>query len=144
MENNFVQGEKVAAGGVVVDYRDPDAPRVLVVHRPRYDDWSFPKGKLDAGESIEEAALREVEEETGIRCHIMRKLSTIRYNYRTRAGESRPKVVHYFLMEAAGGQVKIDGDEVDGVEWLGEREAGLRLTYAHDKELLQSVIKDLK
>ena len=79
-----------AAGGVVV--RDG---RVALVHRPRYDDWSLPKGKLDEGESWEEAALREVEEETGLRCELGPEVGRTRYR-----ASGRPKVVRYWLMEA--------------------------------------------
>src|SRR3954470_10760122 len=70
----MTEHEVLAAGGVVV--RDG---RVAVVHRPKYDDWSLPKGKLDPGEGFEEAALREVEEETGMRCRLGRELPSTEY-----------------------------------------------------------------
>ena len=85
-----------AAGGVV---RDEDG-RVLLVHRPRYDDWTLPKGKLDPDETFEQAALREVQEETGLRCTLGRELATTTY----RDNKDRPKVVRYWLMEVEKGQ----------------------------------------
>ena len=111
--------------------------RVLLVHRPRYDDWSFPKGKLDAGESVEQAALREVKEETGLKCRIVRELAVTSYRYRTRnKGRLKPKSVHYFLMEPLSRRIKVPVDEVDRAEWLEIDEAAKRLTYAQDRKLL--------
>jgi 8-oxo-dGTP pyrophosphatase MutT (NUDIX family) len=130
--------EIVAAGGVIV-HRSTDNPKVLLVHRPRYDDWSFPKGKLDPGESIEEAALREVREETGIQCKILRKIAALRYVYHTRNGKSRPKVVHYFLMEPITKEVRVPGVEVDRGEWLDFEIARKTLSYKRDRELLDSL-----
>jgi 8-oxo-dGTP pyrophosphatase MutT (NUDIX family) len=130
--------EKVAAGGVILDDA-ADGPRVLVVHRPRYDDWSFPKGGVKGGETLERAALREVLEETGLKCEVVRKLTTARYRYRTPKGGERPKVVHYFLMKPAGGRLEAPNDEVDAAEWLSADEAERRLSYERDKELLRSL-----
>ena len=128
--------EIVAAGGIIVDDRDAQVPRVLLVHRPKYDDWSFPKGKLDPGETIEAAALREVEEETGLRCRILRELTSVRYQYRGRTGSLRPKVVHYFLMEAAGGEIQVNMYEIDEARWCTVADAMARLRYDHDRRLL--------
>lgn len=127
--------EKVAAGGVVVD----DAGRVLVVHRARYDDWSFPKGGVDTDETLEQAALREVREEAGVECRIIRQLSASRYFYTTRKGETRPKVVHYFLMTISGGQLFADGLETDEAVWCSLDEATERLSYQGDREILQEL-----
>lgn len=127
------QKAKVAAGGVVIDRRGGE-PRVLVVHRPRYDDWSLPKGKVRGGETLEAAAAREVEEETGLRCRVSEEISRARYRYRTAKGDLRPKVVHYFLMEPGGTRVKVDGDEVDRAEWVEARAAFNLLSYRADKE----------
>jgi 8-oxo-dGTP diphosphatase len=117
-----------AAGGVVV--RDG---AVAVVHRPKYDDWSLPKGKLDAGEAHEAAALREVEEETGLRCRLGRELDSV--SYRDRKG--RPKMVRYWLMEVLDGEFAVN-DEVDELRWLEQDEAGRQLTHEHDRELVRS------
>jgi 8-oxo-dGTP pyrophosphatase MutT (NUDIX family) len=130
-----VNSQILAAGGVIID--DSKDARVLLVHRPRYDDWSFPKGKLDPGETVEQAALREVREETGLKCRIVRELEVMRYRYRTRnKGKFKPKAVHYFLMEPTSRRIKIPGDEVDLAEWLTLEDASRKLTYAQDKRLL--------
>ena len=131
-----MEKEILAAGGIIID-DSTGTRRVLLVHRPGYDDWSFPKGKLDAGETIEQAALREVKEETGLKCRIIRKLVVSRYRYRTRTGgRLKPKSVHYFLMERLSGRIKVPVEEVDAAEWLEVKEAARRLTYAQDRELL--------
>lgn len=131
--------EKLAAGGIVIDYATR-TPRVLLVHRPGYDDWSFPKGKLDAGETLEEAALREVREETGLECRIIRELAITRYNYRTRnKGRLKPKAVHYYLMERLDGDLQGPGEEVDRAEWFEFDAAARKLSYTQDKELLDLV-----
>ena len=130
--------EILAAGGVVVDTKTA-RPRVLLVHRPRYDDWSFPKGKLDTAETVEDAALREVLEETGIQCKIVRKIEILRYSYQTSKGRRRPKVVHYFLMDALTDEIRVPGAEVDRAEWLDFETASRMLSYDRDRELLKSL-----
>ena len=115
-----------AAGGVVL--RDG---RVAVVHRPRYDDWSLPKGKLDPDESFEDAALREVEEETGLRCRLVRELPAVGYEVR-----GRPKLVRYWEMEVTGETPFVPNDEVDEVRWLEPQEALALLSYDRDRELV--------
>jgi 8-oxo-dGTP diphosphatase len=113
-----------AAGGVVL--RDG---LVAIVHRPKYDDWSLPKGKLDDGESFEDAALREVEEETGLRCHLVRELPTVSYDVR-----GRPKEVRYWEMEVDEETPFAPNDEVDQVRWVDPREALALLSYDRDRE----------
>lgn len=135
---DVIEDERLAAGGLVID-NGTGTPRVLLVHRPLYDDWSFPKGKLDPGETVEEAALREVREETGLECRIIRKLATTRYRYRTRSkGRLRPKAVHYFLMERVSGEIQAPGEEVDRAEWFEFDEAARKLSYEQDGKLLAS------
>ena len=130
--------EILAAGGIVID-NETATPRVLLVHRPQYDDWSFPKGKLDAGETVEQAALREVKEETGLECRIIRPLTVLRYGSRTRKDRLKPKAVHYFLMERVSGHIQVPGEEVDRAEWFDFNEAASKLTYAQDRNLLSSL-----
>ena len=118
-----------AAGGVVV--RDG---KLLLVHRPKYDDWSFPKGKCAVGETDEACALREVEEETGLRCELLAEIGETNYA----DGEGRPKVVRYWRMRAVGGEFR-PNREVDEIRWeTVERAAGL-LSWARDLPLLEQV-----
>ena len=121
--------EVKASGGVV--FR---GGKVAVVHRPRYDDWSFPKGQLDAGESWEDGALREVEEEIGLRCRLGEELPPTSY----RDPKGRAKVVRYWRMEPLDGEFA-PSDEVDEVRWLAPAEADELLSYEHDRELLREV-----
>ena len=121
-----------AAGGVV---RREDGA-IAVVHRPRYDDWSLPKGKLDAGEGWQECALREVMEETGLRCELGEELSPTFYEDR----KGRPKAVRYGLMSPVEEPGEFEAnDEVDELRWLPAGEATELLTYEHDIDLAQEV-----
>jgi 8-oxo-dGTP diphosphatase len=124
-----------AAGGLVV--RDGE---LALVHRPRYDDWTLPKGKLDPGESFEEAALREVEEETGLRCRLVRDLPPVRY----RDNKGRPKVVRYWLMEAESDPGFTPNDEVDELRWASPREALELLTYDRDRDVVRAAEADVR
>jgi 8-oxo-dGTP diphosphatase len=120
-----------AAGGIVTRN---GASEVLVVHRERYDDWSFPKGKRELGESDEECALREVEEETGLRCALAAELPSTSYT----DGHGRPKRVRYWLMEPVGGELAYH-HEVDAARWVSVDEARDLLTYQRDVALLDSI-----
>jgi 8-oxo-dGTP pyrophosphatase MutT (NUDIX family) len=115
-----------AAGAVL--HRDG---RVAVVHRPQYDDWTLPKGKLDAGEDEPAAAVREVEEETGHTGVIEHDLGTIGYD--VAAG---PKTVRYYLMAADSGGRPLAKD-VDEVWWVEIDEAVAMVTYDRDREVLE-------
>jgi 8-oxo-dGTP diphosphatase len=125
------QAEVKAAGGIV---RRADGA-VAVVHRQRYDDWSFPKGKLDPGEGWEECALREVWEETGLRCELGEELTPTFYTDR----KGRAKSVRYWLMRAEDAGEFDANDEVDELRWLSPAEAAELLTYPHDAALARAL-----
>ena len=121
-----------AAGGVV--WREHDGTlEVLVVHRPKYDDWSLPKGKADEGEDDQACAVREVEEETGLRCEPQRELDTVHYTDR----HGHPKRVRYWVMRPGGGAF-VPHDEVDEVRWVPLRDAAGVVTYDTDRQVLAS------
>jgi 8-oxo-dGTP diphosphatase len=125
--------EVCAAGGVVV--RDgEEGLEVAVIHRPKYDDWSLPKGKLEPGEEWEAAALREVEEETGMRCELGRELDPTRYRDR----KGRDKLVRWWEMRRLSGEFAVT-DEVDELRWVTPHAARDLLDFDHDRELVQAI-----
>jgi 8-oxo-dGTP pyrophosphatase MutT (NUDIX family) len=126
---------EVKAAGGVVWRRGPSGIEVAVVHRPHRGDWSLPKGKLDPGESWEEAALREVEEEIGLRCRLGRELPPVGYH----DNSGREKVVRYWLMEPLAGAFEPNA-EVDELRWLIPSAAAGLLSYARDRELLTAAL----
>ncbi|RZS39263.1 8-oxo-dGTP diphosphatase [Herbihabitans rhizosphaerae] len=125
----------VRAAGAVVWRMAGDEPEVAVVHRPRYDDWSLPKGKLDDGETVPAAAVREVAEETGFDVVLGRSLGRAEYSVtRPRPG---PKTVDYFAAHATGGEFA-PNDEVDELRWLSPADAVRLVGYPHDESMLQA------
>jgi len=121
-----------AAGGVVIRRSRSGELEIAVIHRPEYDDWTLPKGKIEPDETPEDCALREVREETGLRCDLKRPLGCTAYVDR----RGRDKIACYWIMEVRGGRFK-PGVEVDRLVWLGVADAVKRLTYRHDKLLVQ-------
>jgi mutator protein MutT len=116
-----------AAGGVICD----EDGRVAIVYRPKYDDWTFPKGKLEPGESEEQAAVREVHEETGLDVDVGRELGFVEYT----DPKGRPKTVHYWVMNVSGGDFT-PNREVSELRWLPLDEAPAQLSYDRDREIL--------
>jgi 8-oxo-dGTP pyrophosphatase MutT (NUDIX family) len=112
-----------AAGGVLV--RDG---RIALVHRPKYDDWTLPKGKLEPGESFQDAAVREVREETGMQGALREELAPVEYT----DPKGRPKTVRYWRMELVEGDF-VPNNEVDELRWLTPDDAARALTYDHDR-----------
>jgi 8-oxo-dGTP diphosphatase len=128
------EAAQVKASGGLVLRRSDDGLQIALVHRPRYDDWSFPKGKLGKGESWEDAALREVEEEIGVRCRLGAELPPTSYT----DPKGRDKVVRYWVMEPIEGEFE-PSDEVDEMRWLSPEDAEQLLSYDHDRALLREV-----
>jgi 8-oxo-dGTP diphosphatase len=129
----MAEAEVLAAGGVVVR----DDGRVAVIHRPRYDDWSLPKGKLEEGESFEDGALREVLEETGIEGRITGELDPVTYVDR----KGRDKLVRWYRMGVAADPAPfVPNDEVDELRWLTPAEARDLVSYEHDRALLGTIV----
>ena len=131
----MAQGPDISAAGVVVSRK---GPRVLLVHRPKYDDWSFPKGKVDPGEHVTTTAVREVAEETGLDVRLGPPLSC--QHYTVANGQAREKTVHYWAGRVVGGDdvsTFRPNAEVDAVEWVRLHEAADRLTYSRDRTTLE-------
>jgi 8-oxo-dGTP diphosphatase len=129
----MAEAEVLAAGGVVVR----DDGRVAVIHRPRYDDWSLPKGKLEDGESFEDGALREVFEETGIEGRITGELEPVSYVDR----KGRDKLVRWYRMDVdVEPDEFVPNDEIDELRWLTPGEALRLVDYDHDRALLGTIV----
>ena len=140
MDPDSAEVEVKASGGVVWRRGAGGAPELVVVHRPRYDDWSLPKGKLDRGESWEDAAVREVEEEVGLRCRLGEELSPVSY----RDNKGRAKVVRYWLMEADDDAAAFEpNDEVDEMRWVDVATAADLLSYDRDAGLVREAAERL-
>jgi len=129
------QGERIkAAGGVIVRQSARGELEVLLIHRPARNDWTFPKGKVEPGESDEVCALREVEEETGLRCVLGEELPTTSHIDH----KGRRKIVRYWLMRVRSGKAA-PRNEVDAVRWLPVPSAARVLTYPRDRVLLEAL-----
>ncbi|WP_245238738.1 NUDIX hydrolase [Streptomyces sp. MZ04] len=135
---NGTEGIVRAAGCVLWRHSPHDGElEICLVHRPKYDDWSHPKGKLKRAEEPLAAALREVEEETGFRCVPGARLPTVRY-----LAQGRPKEVSYWAAEAADGHF-VPNNEVDRVRWLAPPAARNRLTQPRDQRLVDALLSVL-
>src|SRR5215468_1588313 len=127
--------EIVRAAGAVVWQEGEDGEVVfLLVHRPRYDDWSFPKGKNAAGEPDQDCAVRETAEETGLHVSLGPELASTRYT----DPKGRPKLVRYWLAHASSPGSVPAQNEVDSVRWASAGEAASLLSYARDLDVLDS------
>ncbi|MGC8465959.1 MAG: NUDIX hydrolase [Acidimicrobiales bacterium] len=125
-------GSERAAGGVIIRTKS-ELEEVCLVFRPHHNDWSLPKGKLDPGENFLEAALREVYEETGLRCRELQHLGSTRYEI------ERPpfrKLVHYWTMEIVEDAIFVPNEEISELVWMGFAEAKKFVSYPHDAEIL--------
>jgi 8-oxo-dGTP diphosphatase len=129
----------LAAGGLVIRSDEDGSLRVLVAHRPRYDDWSLPKGKADPGETPELTAVREVEEETGVRADVITPIAEIEYS----VSGGRRKVVRYFAMRHRSETPFVPNDEVDEIRWLAPDGAARLVSYDHDRALVSTDLEHL-
>jgi 8-oxo-dGTP diphosphatase len=126
--------EPVRAAGGLVWRSAGETVEVVVVHRPRYDDWTLPKGKAEPGETDEETAVREVEEETGLRCTLGPELVSTSYV----DNKGRPKVVRYWTMQVDAAQPWEPDHEVDEVRWVPVEALGDLLSYDRDRAVVES------
>ncbi|WP_370145744.1 NUDIX hydrolase [Kitasatospora sp. GAS206B] len=124
-------------GGPRRDGSGERKPRIALIHRPKYDDWSLPKGKLRAGETPWQAALREVEEETGLVCRLLAPLPAQYY-----LAQGRPKEVRYWAAVPVRGEFR-PNREVDRMKWLKPAKARAKLTHARDRELIDALLAQL-
>ena len=125
-----------AAGGIVMRFVPGGRVEIACIYREARGDWTFPKGKLDEGETFEQAALREVHEETGMVCHVMRFVGTTNYTHR----KGKPKIVAYYLMSVGDGEFT-PNEEVDELVWLPLEQVRANLTWDRDQELFDLVVQ---
>jgi 8-oxo-(d)GTP phosphatase len=137
MAERTPEGVVAAAGGVLWRTGSDGTVETVLVHRPKYGDWSLPKGKLDAGEHVVDAAVREVTEETGESVVLGRRAVQVRYTV-----PDGPKRVDYWLMQACGGSEFQANREIDGLRWLPLAEAVDVVTYDHDRAVLEEALRD--
>ncbi|GMA20799.1 NUDIX hydrolase [Arsenicicoccus piscis] len=130
----------IGAAGALPWRRRGDRLEVALVHRPAYDDWSWAKGKLDPGEDWPVAAVREVEEETGLQVRLGRPLPLAEYSFVDKRGQVADKQVRYWAGEVVGGHGRLL-NEIDEVAWLDVPSAMTRLDYARDREQLRAVVR---
>ncbi|RUQ15315.1 NUDIX hydrolase, partial [Micrococcus sp. HSID17245] len=132
---------EVLAAGMLPWRRVPGGLEVMVIHRPRYDDWSWPKGKLDPGETLPECAVRELREEVGLELRPGIPLCVTAYEVPGKRGARQSKEVWYWAAEVDGQRALPDGDEVDEVRWIGPDEARRLLTNDSDREPLDLLLR---
>lgn len=135
---------EISAGGLVVDRGGPVPKAALIGRLDRRGRllWSLPKGHLEEGETAEDAAIREVEEETGIRGHVLSKLGVIDFWF-VAGGARIHKTVHHFLLEADSGELSDADVEVDEVAWVPLTEVAGRLAYDTERKLLATLPEQL-
>jgi 8-oxo-dGTP diphosphatase len=134
----FVSGKNevdVWAGGGLVYRKQKGNLEILLVHRPSYGDWSFPKGKQDSGEKLKETALREVREETGYHCRTKGRIGQVHY----RVGGNQLKEVRYWAMKVESGTFQ-PNDEVDKIRWVTPNNARKLLTWPRDVGILEEFL----
>ena len=136
----MVTVSETSAGGVVIDHRGPGSSVALIgkADRAGRPTWTLPKGHIEDGETLEQTAIREVREETGIVAEILRPLGTVDYWFVLNKKRIH-KVVHHFLMVRESGELNADDREVDEVAWVAVDDVPQRLTYANERRLVDSL-----
>ncbi len=135
---------KVAAGGVVIRRNNEGILESLLVQHKEHKGWGFPKGHLDAGETLEGAALREVEEETGVCGEVVFNLSSTHYTFVNRKGKMIDKIVHWYLMRYLKTGKQTHAHEIEAVAWLPVSEIRERLAFENDRALFDEVEKSIQ
>ncbi|MEK4798346.1 MAG: NUDIX hydrolase [Thermoactinomyces vulgaris] len=133
--------KEISAGGVV--FREKHGRYEILMIKDRFEHWTLPKGKQEPGETVEETALREIEEETGIKGEILRPLVTVQYTYEHPQHGETDKVVHYFLVKAMDGTESPQLEEIDDVTWLTVKEALSRQAlhgYSNNQEVMDQAV----
>lgn len=137
-------GREISSGGIIYE-QGKDGLRVALICRGEGKIWGLPKGKLEKGETPEHAAVREVEEETGLKGDIEAKLGDIKYVYYAKWDDTRYfKVVSFYLIRMTGGDISKHDDEVEVVEWFTLADALRRLTYKGEKDMMRKAIAEFK
>lgn len=131
---------KVAAGGVVIRQNNEGFQEVLLVQQSEHKGWGFPKGHMDPGETPEQTALREVEEETGVCGRILQKLVPTYYSFVNKKGKTIDKTVHWFLMSYEKTGIQTHAHEIDVVEWIPVDRVPERLTFKEDRTLFNQAL----
>ena len=142
-QQSEVKSEHSAGGVVFRPAANGKSWDIVVVQRARHDDWSLPKGHIEAGETREQAAIREVKEETGLDARILHPLSEIQYFYRRPKGDLIRKTVYYYLMEATSTELGKPNWEVSEVRWVPIDEAHNLLSYQNDKNVVTKALTEL-
>jgi 8-oxo-dGTP pyrophosphatase MutT (NUDIX family) len=132
----------IRAAGALVWRSSGQGLEVAVVHRPRYDDWSFPKGKRERGEHVLMTAVREVAEETGVVAELIDKLGDVEYSYERR-GRRRNKRVAFYLFEYRSGSLEDHDQEIEEARWMPLEEAARELTHPGEQEIVRRALSRL-
>ncbi len=136
-----MRAEERAAGVAVVDEDPSSGPRFLLI-RDRFGRWALPKGHIDPGETAEEAAVREVSEETGIETELLRPIGTVHYLF-WREGLLRRKRVDYFLGQKTGGRLRAAEGEIDRARWVGPEEFARRIDYPNNEPIYRAALREV-
>src|SRR5687768_14780137 len=135
--------QKIAAGGVVIRNVN-DLYEAILVQHAGHKGWGFPKGHVEAGESLDETALREVEEETGVKADIVEKLLVTHYRFQTGGGTMIDKSVHWYLMRYREEGVQTHAHEIIAAEWVPLDAIERRLTFDNERELFAAALRTMR